>query len=314
MPVRIDRRRFTGAALAAALAGWAPGSLAAARTGRGAAGGEKFTRQQLAPGIERVAGPGGNSVLVDTPAGVALIDGGLEADARELLALVQSGGRRVHTLFNTHWHREQTGCNALLGKSGVRIVAHENTRLWLQRSIVKVLENERFEALPKVAWPTETFLEKQQLEIGGTVFECGQLFQAHTDGDIYVRLPEANVIAAGGAVAVGHYPILDTFTGGWIRGMLNATKSLLELSDEKTRIVAESGPVVGKAHLQAQAEMLETLTERLWQMMRKGMSEEDLVAAQPTKDYDARWGDPRNFILNTYRGIWGHVREMRGIV
>ena len=95
---------------------------------------------------------------------------------------------------------------------------------------------------------------------------------------------------------------------------LNATKALLELSDGKTQIVGESGPVVGRAHLEAQAEMLETLTERLWQLMRKGMSEEDLVAAQPTKEYDARWGDPRAFIINTYRGIWGHVREMRGIV
>ena len=96
--------------------------------------------------------------------------------------------------------------------------------------------------------------------------------------------------------------------------MLNATKALIELSDEKTQIVGESGPAVGRAHLVAQAEMLETLTERLWQMMRKGMSEQDLVAARPTKDYDERWGDPTDFILNTYRGIWGHVREMRGIV
>jgi cyclase len=314
MPVRIDRRRFTEAALALALSGWAPGSSAAAGKAPGKAGGERFASRLLAPGIELIVGPGGNSLVVETPAGIALIDGGLEADARELLAKVRSGGRQVQTLFNTHWHREQTGCNALLGKAGVRIVAHENTRLWLQRPIVKVLENERYEALPKVAWPTETFLEKQRIEIGGTVLECGQLFQAHTDGDMYVRLPASNVIAVGGAVAVGHYPILDTFTGGWIRGMHNATKTLLELSDEKTQIVAESGAVVGKAHLHAQAEMLETLTERLWQMMRKGLSEEDLVAAEPTKDYDARWGDPRSFILNTYRGIWGHVREMRGIV
>jgi hypothetical protein len=96
--------------------------------------------------------------------------------------------------------------------------------------------------------------------------------------------------------------------------MLAATKALLELSDEQTQIVAESGAVVGRVHLQAQAEMLETLTERLWQLMRKGLSEEDLVAAEPTREYDATWGAPREFILNTYRGIWGHVREMRGIV
>jgi len=301
----VDRRIFLQGAAALAVAAGSPAWAARA----------KLERLPLAPGVDLVRGPAGNSVIVETGEGPVLIDGGLAADSRELLRLVQSPkGRRVATLFNTHWHPEVTGCNETLGKAGTRIVSHENTRLWLQRPIVKTLENRRFEALPKTAWPTETFRDRKTFEIGGTTFECGLLFQAHTDGDIYVRLPAANVIVAGGTVAVGHYPILDTFTGGWIRGMGNATKRLLELSDEKTRIVGEDGAAVGKSHLTAQSEMLDTLTERLWQLMRKGLSEEDLVAAAPTQDYDDRWGDPRDFILNTYRGIWGHVREMRGIV
>jgi glyoxylase-like metal-dependent hydrolase (beta-lactamase superfamily II) len=306
MQFSTDRRRFLQgvAALAASgpLAGSALGSPATPAPA------------QLAPGIRLIAGRGGNSVAIDTVQGVALVDGGLKADSGSLLKVVQADGRKVATLFNTHWHPGVTGCNERLGKAGTRIVAQENTRLWLQRPIVKAIENERHDPLPKVAWPTASFRDKQRFEFGDTVLECGHLFQAHTDGDLYVHVPAANVIVAGGVVAVGHYPILDTFTGGWIRGMLNATKALVELSDERTQIVPETGPVVGKAHLVAQAEMLETLTERLWQLMRKGLSEEDLVAAQPTKDFDARWGDPRDFILNTYRGIWGHVREMRGIV
>jgi glyoxylase-like metal-dependent hydrolase (beta-lactamase superfamily II) len=310
MQVRSDRRRFLLGSAALAVTG----TLAAASGSRAHAARPRLITASLAPGVELIRGPGGNSVAIDTPEGVALVDGGLKADSRDLLKRVEAGGRRVATLFNTHWHPHVTGCNEALGKAGVRIVAQENTRLWLQRPIVKVLENERHDPLPKAAWPNASFLESQQFSLGGTLLDCGRLFQAHTDGDMYVRLPAANLIITGGTVAVGHYPILDTFTGGWIRGMLNATKALIELSDEKTQIVAESGPVVGRAHLVAQAEMLETLTERLWQLMRKGLSEEDLVAAQPTKDYDAQWGDPRSFILNTYRGIWGHVREMRGIV
>jgi cyclase len=306
MPALCDRRDFLGRAAGLALAAAVRPALGKSSLG--------LVRRTLAPGVDVIAGPGGNSVLFETGEGLGLVDGGLKADARDLLKLVQAGGKRIATLFNTHWHPHVTGCNETLGKAGVRIVAHENTRLWLQRPIVKVREHERYPPLPKAAWPTETFLERKQLKLGDTVVECGQLFQAHTDGDMYVRLPAANVIVAGGTVAVGHYPILDTFTGGWIRGMGNATKALLELSDEQTQIVGESGAVVGKAHLRAQSEMLDTLTERLWQLMRKGLSEEDLVAAAPTKDYDAKWGDPSAFVINTYRGIWGHVREMRGIV
>ncbi len=288
-------------------------SLVGSGSSAGAAGGGVIA-SELAPGVRLLTGPAGNSVAIDTAEGVVLVDGGARAGARELLTQVRTGKRRIAALINTHWHPEVTGCNEALGKEGVRILAHENTRLWLQRPIVKTLEGQRFEPLPKAGWPTEGLEDRRELRFGDRLLDCGHLFQAHTDGDLYVRLPAANLIIAGGTVAVGHYPILDTFTGGWIRGMLNATKALLALSDESTRLVGESGAVVGKAHLEAQAEMLETLTERLWQLMRKGMSEEDLVAANPTKDYDAKWGDPREFVLNTYRGIWGHVREMRGIV
>ena len=72
--------------------------------------------------------------------------------------------------------------------------------------------------------------------------------------------------------------------------------------------------MVDRAHLQAESDMLEVLKERLWQLMRKGYSDLDIVAAQPTPEYDARWGDPRQFLLNTYQGLWGHVRELRGVV
>jgi glyoxylase-like metal-dependent hydrolase (beta-lactamase superfamily II) len=309
MSIRFSRRDLLQAAGAVSVAASLPfGASASAAAGR-------VQTRRLAPGVVLLTGPGGfNSVVVESGAGAALIDGGPAADARAVLAQARSDGRRVVLAVNTHWHPHATGCNLLLGKAGVRIVAQENTRLWLQRPIVKQLENERYEALPRQAWPTASVFEKDTLRLGERVLECGRLFQAHTDGDLCVRIPDANVIVAGGAVGVGHYPILDTFTGGWIRGMLTATKALLDLSDEQTQIVAESGAVVGRAHLQAQAEMLETLTERLWQLMRKGLSEEDLVAAEPTREYDATWGAPREFILNTYRGIWGHVREMRGIV
>jgi len=108
--------------------------------------------------------------------------------------------------------------------------------------------------------------------------------------------------------------VVDWSTGGWNRGLFEATNTLLKLCDDQTRIVPGTGPVVGKAHLQKQHDMLEVLTERVWQLMRKGMSDLDIVAARPTTEYDAQWGDPRQFLLNTYASVWNHVREMKGIV
>jgi hypothetical protein len=53
---------------------------------------------------------------------------------------------------------------------------------------------------------------------------------------------------------------------------------------------------------------------RFVEMMRKGMSAKDMLAAAPTKEFDAKWGDPQLFITNAYPGLWGHVREIGGIV
>ena len=147
-----------------------------------------------------------------------------------------------------------------------------------------------------------------------TPCDLGTLGQAHTDGDIYVHLADANVLVVGDAVSVGSYPVVDWSTGGWNRGLFDATNTLLKLCDDQTRIVPGTGPVVGKAHLQKQHDMLDVLTERVWQLMRKGMSDLDIVAARPTAEYDAQWGDPRQFLLNSYASIWNHVREMKGIV
>ena len=143
--------------------------------------------------------------------------------------------------------------------------------------------------------------------------EYGHLPKAHTDGDIYVFLRTANILVAGDVVSQS-YPILDYTTGGWIGGLTDATKTLLDLTNADTRIVPGSGPVLTRAHLQAQYAMLTEVRARLVELLKKGMSARDMIAAGPTKEFDQRWGDPDLFIGNAYKGLWGHVRELGGIV
>jgi len=273
-----------------------------------------FATQPLAPGVDLVNAAGGNAVLVRSGDAVALIDGCMAASAAELLRRLRRQAPPITLHVNTHWHPDRSGCNDLLGKSGVEIVAHEYTRQWMRRPISVAWRNETWPARAAAALPTRTFLAEDQLQVGALDLRLGYLPQAHTDGDIYVHLPQHNLLIAGDVVAVGQYPVADVATGGWSRGMQLASKQLLALCDERTRIVPGTGPLVGKVQLQAQHDMLEVLTERIWQLMRKGMSDLDIVAARPTAEYDAQWGEPRQFILNTYQGIWNHVREMRGIV
>jgi glyoxylase-like metal-dependent hydrolase (beta-lactamase superfamily II) len=311
-----NRRQFLQT-LAGGAAGWslAAAGLAGLRPGTARAA-DALTVTHLADDLLLIDGAGANVVALSRPEGVVLVDGGEAAHTAALLKAISqaTGGRPVVSAFNTHWHWPHTGSNEILRKAGVKIIAQENTRLWLTEPVIEEWEQRTYPARPK-ALPTDTFYKgAQKLDFGKASIEYGYLPQAHTDGDIYVYFRDANVLVAGDVVAVGHYPILDYSTGGWTLGMANATKQLLDLIDDQTRIVPGSGALQTKADLAAEHEMLATLHEDLWQLMRKGMGAEDMIAAGATKKFDAKWGNSDLFISNAYRGLYGHVREMRGIV
>ena len=269
----------------------------------------------LADDLLLITGAGANVVAFSQPEGVLLVDGGDAAHSAALLKTVrQVTGKPVVQAFNTHWHWDHTGSNEALRSAGVRIHSHENTRLWLTEPVIEEWEHRTYPARPK-ALPTDTFYKGvQKLAFGKASIEYGYLPQAHTDGDCYIYFRDANVLVAGDVVSVRRYPILDYSTGGWTLGMANATRQLLGVVDEKTRIVPGTGPLQTKADVSAEHDMLATLHEDLWQLMRKGMGADDMIAAGATRKFDDRWGNSDLFITNAYRGLYGHVRELRGIV
>jgi cyclase len=265
----------------------------------------------------QITGAGGNVVAVTGPDGVLLIDSGLEERSRDLMKAVEKlpGGQHVHTLINTHWHWDHTGGNERFAKDKVKILAHENTKLWLGADFYCDWEDNRhYTPRPKAALPTETFYTSGKMTANGQDVVYGYLPRAHTDSDIYVFFPKANVLVAGGLVSVGSYPVLDYTTGGWIGGMDDASIALLGIANMDTRIVPGIGPVQTYADLQAQSAMLHTMHERLVDLVRKGIGTDDLAAQPPTEEFNARWGDPHQFVANAYRGLWGHVRELGKIV
>ena len=321
----MDRRGFlqglagTGALLPLALRSRHAAAAEAGNAKAGAAGvtaGKANARvSTLAPGLHLIEGLGGNVTVLDSPEGVLLVDGGAPEHSAALLDTVRelTGKPKVHTLFNTHWHWDQTGSNAALGASGTRIIAHENTRLWLSTDVDSKWEGRKYGRLPPQARPTQTFYTTGQFDFGGEHIEYGYLFQAHTDGDIFVHFTRANVLVAGDVLAVGRYPIIDYITGGWIGGMVEATQKLMALADADTLVIPDVGPPQRRADLEEQARMLSTVRERIEAVALQGRGVEDMIADAITKEFDARYGgNVEQFIRNAYQSMWWS--RLRGIV
>jgi cyclase len=251
-----------------------------------------------------------NVLAVTDPSGVALIDGGPGGRAAELARLVaalpQAG--RVHTLFNTHWHPEQTGSNESLGQAGARIVAQENTKQWLTTDVTWPWNDETVEPLPAAGLPTETFYEETELTVGGRIVRCGHLRDCpHTDGDLYVYFPDDNVLAVGDAVSEAGWPSIDWWTGGWIGGLVGGLDMLFYVANDDTKIVPARGPVLTRADLRKQYEMYGVIWERLVKTLYSGGGPKEALAAKPAQEFEAAMGPSDAFVERAFQSLWAYL-------
>ena len=247
-----------------------------------------------------------NVVAYTTAEGVVLVDGVSAAASEKLMQAVASlpGGRPIQTIFNTHWHPEQTGSNEPLGKAGKTIIAHENTRLWLTTDVIWPWNGKRFPRVPKVAQPNKTFYTTG--ESSGVRY--GYIPDAaHTDGDMYVFFPTQNVLAVGDAVSGEGWPVVDYATGGWIGGIVGGLQRLLAVANADTRVVPARGRVLGVTDLKSQFDMYAKIYDRLTTLLNKGRSPSEAVAAKPTAEFDAQMGNPDEFVRRAFESLWGYL-------
>jgi len=269
--------------------------------------GAKITSTQLGERIHLLTGAGCNVVVRTGADGVVMVDGGLAQNAAVLAqavaALPNSGP--VRTLFNTHWHPEQTGSNEALGMAGAAIIAQENTRLWLTQNITWPWNGQKFKKLPKIAQPNKTFYDKGTLDSG---IRYGYIPDAaHTDGDLYVYFPEQNVLAVGDVAYGEGWPVVDWWTGGWIGGIAGGLQRIQSVANRDTKIVPAQGPVLTLADIAAQAEMYGTIFDRLNQMLNKGRGPSEAVEAKPAKEFEAKMGNSDAFIRRAFESQWAYL-------
>ena len=267
----------------------------------------------VAPGLDVLRVAGINVVVRETSAGLVVVDSGPAAGKDLVLAALRDlagPSGQVAALVNTHWHHDQTGANDALGSAGATIIAHAKTRQRL-RAGWYVPSSDRYEPpLPAAALPTKTFHTTEETTVGDERIELGYLIEAHTDGDVYVRFPAANVVAAGDAISPQEDPELDWFGGGWLGGRVDALQKLLELGDARTSYVPSVGPPIGRTAVQAEHDLLLTIFDRMVVNLRLGQTAEDMLEAGLLDGLPRTFADPAKFLYDAHKGFWAHHNKL----
>jgi cyclase len=297
----VNRRQFLIGTAAALMSGAAlPRRTFAQQAGRGA----------LDDRISVLTSGRTNVVALSAADGLVLVDSGAPETVPALMTEVMAlSGGRVGTVFNTHWHRENTGANEALRQAGATIVAHENTRLWMATPTWIPAEDRYRQPRPRSEQPTKTFYGNGSMTAGSERIEYGYLIEAHTSGDIYVFFRDSNVLAVGDVAAPVQDPVLDYFTGAWIGGRLDALTRLVELCDDRTRIVPGFGPVITRAELQAERDMMKTVYDRTVDRVREGDDVDDMLNAGVLEGLRTL-KDPHTFIHDVHKGLWAHHNKL----
>jgi glyoxylase-like metal-dependent hydrolase (beta-lactamase superfamily II) len=282
-----------------------PSHEATERTTPAALSNEKLTER-----VSVISGAPGNIVALSSSDGVVLVDSGSAALAKAVRATL--AGASVRMLIDTHYHADQTGGNALYGASGTSIHAHLITRQWLATDYYVPAEDHWVKALPAVALPTKTFREKSELKAGAESIECGYLLEAHTRGDIYVFFRDSNVLAVGDVASPLRDPSFDWYAGGWIGGRVDALDDLLKLANDQTRIVPAYGPVMTRAQLQAERDMMRHLYDRTTELTDHGRSARDMLDEGVLNEVSRKFQDPYRFLYDVSKGLWAHYTNFGG--
>src|SRR5580693_8876537 len=269
----------------------------------------KVTVQNLRRNISVLLGAGGNISVLTGSDGKLLIDAAIiTARPNVSKALASINMDPVRQLVNSHWHFDHTGGNEWLHEAGASILAHENTRKHLSED-TRVEGNWQytFPPAPAGAIPSTVFNDDYTLHLNNSTLMLKHYLPAHTDSDISVYFPEADILHTGDTFWNRDYPFIDYWTGGSIDGQIRAAEANIAKVTDKTIVIPGHGAVGNKADLVLFRDVLVEIRGKIAALKKQGKSLPEVVAAKPGARYDAVWGNlfqnPSDFVALVYQGV-----------
>ncbi len=325
------RRTWKAAALLVVAAG---GAALAVLPARAQQGGQDLEVLEVQPNFYMIAGAGGNIGVQLGPAGIILVDtGSAEMSGKVLAALKRLSDKPIRYIFDTSADPDHAGGNATLSKAGVSIIAGTAGNA-LSESVINnngaasVFAHDnvlmRMSGEDTAQWPTKTFTARlYTMSLNGDGIEVFHQPAAHSDGDSFVLFRRSNVIVTGELFNPTHFPVIDTGKGGSIQGELDALNHLLELTippyplpwqAERTFLIPGHGPISDSHDLLEYRDMVTIVRDVIQDMINRGMTLDQVKAANPTHGYNARYGATKGpwttemFVTAVYKGLSGKTQ------
>jgi cyclase len=262
--------------------------------------------EQVSENLYVLFGVGGNIGVSVGAQGVLIVDDQFPQMMPKIGDAIRSiGGGGVDFAINTHWHFDHAEGNLALGPGGTWLVSQANSREMMLDDHVINLVTVAYEqqAYPKSALPVITYDNTMQFHFNDEQIDLLHAGPAHTTGDTAVIFRGSNAVHLGDVFNRSGYPFIDAGNGGDLRGMINFCQAVLDSIDEDTVVIPGHGEISDYQGLQGYIGMLEDMHQSISKMVRKGKTLEEVVAASPTKKYDAVYGDATNFVDRAYTSI-----------
>ncbi|MEZ5757115.1 MAG: MBL fold metallo-hydrolase [Emcibacteraceae bacterium] len=242
--------------------------------------GVEITATKITDGLYMLQGNGGNIGVSVGEDGIFLIDDQYAPLTDKILAALRKlSDKKIHFVFNTHYHDDHTGGNENLGKMNIDIAAHD-----------KVYERLHDQNVPKEALPIISFNDKMTFHMNGFTIRTRFYPNAHTESDSVIFFEGRNVIHTGDLFEQSGYPYIDIDAGGSFIGMINAVDDVLKTIDDQTIIIPGHGRLSNKAELENYNEVLKKIYNELIPLADKGISIDEIIKLPLLRDYDDTWG------------------------
>jgi len=248
----------------------------------------------------------GNMLVSIGDDGVLVVDDQVPGMVPKYQAAIGNlGGGDISLVINTHWHFDHADGNQTLGAEGARIIAQENSRTMMMRDnrINLVAQTLEQPAYAEHALPDMTFDSDMFVRFNGERIDLLHSGPAHTTGDAAVILSDRNLVHMGDVFNTSGYPFIDADNGGGLVGLIAFCEGVLAELEPGAIVIPGHGPVSDYQGLADYVAMLSEIRDRIAEMIESGMSLEQVIAAEPTSDWDESRGNPTMLIDRAYASM-----------